>query len=159
SAGRVLSGNADGLHFQDCTGTLTIRNCDIKSNGDDCVNITSDFLRVDVIGSGSNPFVLCRPGPSYFSASWSHDDVVQFFTEDLARRALGGAAVKVNTFAPIDPLTPLGPFNVTFQTSPTGIAVGDYIADVSKGPSSALIQSCTFENNIARGVVLHGHDI
>lgn len=38
-SGRFSSTNTDATHFTSCSGTLTLRNCTFKGNGDDCTNV------------------------------------------------------------------------------------------------------------------------
>lgn len=44
--GKYCSTNTDATHFTSCSGTITIRNCTFRGNGDDCTNIHNYYYCV-----------------------------------------------------------------------------------------------------------------
>lgn len=44
--GKYSSTNTDATHFTSCSGTLTIKNCSFRGNGDDCTNIHNYYYYI-----------------------------------------------------------------------------------------------------------------
>jgi len=164
---RLMSTTGDGFHLYDCTGTVVVRNCEIRASGDDRLNVHSKYLRVcgAPTVSGSTVTVPLGESPTYFNNQWKPDcgpsglecETVAFFSSSLTR--LG--EVPLRAFAANNPCGAPSPSNpksytATFLTAELpAVQTGDFAANTNKAPTSVLIDNCIVQDNIARGVTLH----
>ncbi len=151
---RLLSATADGIHLQDCTGTLIVQNCNMSRMGDDGLNVHSKYLQVSSIpGGGSGTVGLQQLAfTTYWLPDWKPGDNIDFYAPNLAKRD--------SSQAPVLTAFTASPLQATFASGiPPLLAVGDLVADSSRAPSSILVDHCDIEDNIARGLTLHGSNI
>jgi len=146
-ADRLLSMTADGIHLQDCTGSIVVRNCDLRRLGDDGFNVHSKFLEVHSVSG--NVVDLGQTPSNYWNIAWSGNQTIEFFAPNLQRRGTALMSSFVHSS-----------LTATFSSAlPAGLAVGDYASNVDRLPDSVLIEDTQVIDNIGHGLRLHGSNL
>jgi hypothetical protein len=67
---RLLSTNADGIDFNNCTGSILLNRCALHGTGDDAINSTTEMWRVTQADSGTK--LVKRSGATVTARDLSH---------------------------------------------------------------------------------------
>jgi hypothetical protein len=160
AAGRLLSITADAVHLMDCTGAVLMQDCELRRMGDDGFNSHGKFLKftkaISVVGGPTIAYFDQVVDQPYYNLDWSTAaQELEFVSPSLARRG----SSQMTNFHEVDPPT-FGQYSASFANGlPPGTKKNDLVANPDKLPASVLIQNCTVEDNLARGVTLHGRHI
>ena len=156
-----LAGNADAIHLASCRGEVTIRNCTNLRQGDDGINVHSQYA-VALSSSSSSPQHRIEIGPhaNADKTSWNTlfgRPVFRRGDTVMIRRAAIVVAHAVVTAVDGSPTSQLC---LTLQQQPTTIAIlpGDIIESLSSIPSSVRVEGCSFASSRASGIIVQSNN-
>ena len=148
-SGRLVSVNADGSHFNGCTGTIRIEDCLFERMGDDATNIKSGyFLTIQdiedehTVTAQHNLKMRDKPDPGDRMEFLSHETLLPHGVQEVAE---------------VEEL-PENRYRVRFEAPvPSEIVEGDVIGNVSR-VAEAHITNVRVRDNRARGFLIQTHD-
>ena len=143
---RLISSNADGAHFQNDRGPITIQYSTYSAMGDDAIAIYSIGMNVWSVSS-ANQFVVYAPRHIY------NGDKFQFLDRNTGRIRGMAAATEAASFQ-----CPSGYnycYNVTVDMMPQGVQAGDilYLYNAAGG-SNVLIHNNLISDHRGNGILL-----
>jgi len=149
--GRLLSGTADGIHVQDCTGAVEMKNCDMRAMGDDGFNNHGNFVGVHSLPGGNQVVFDKLAGVPYWNMEWAAGEQIAFYSQNLV--PLGTATMTALSLAGTQ-------YTATLSSAPPGgLGVGDYVINTTRAPSSVTIRDSVVEDNIAHGIRVRGSNV
>ena len=164
--GRPMSANADGAHFRACGGAVSVVNSLFDGQGDDGMNVHSNFLQLQqlvppndahVPPQPSNTAYLCLSQNGACAAIGSVvavGDAVMFRSRRTLQSYFRTTLVDMR-----GPTTPGGPTLATFADAlPPDADRYDFVESLRWLPSLRVSNS-VFHNNRARGILLGVHDV
>ena len=165
---RLLSVNADGLHFGNIMKGPTIDGCTISANGDDGVNIQGFFFHI--LGVNGNTITVTPKWDTRLTVGetiecYTSDDYDSMGTAKItAFRAYNDASRTAEIKAAYQGMdTTLGDdtllYDITIDKPIANLEKGDHLTSLDRIGSGAIIKNSTFEKNRGHGIVAKGHDI
>lgn len=163
---RLLSSNADGLHFKHSIGGIRVNNCRLAYNGDDSIVLTSSYhpiigkTRADVItvstkarqevpAAGDSLYLYNPETGTRESATIQSVVKVANMTEEEIRALIALIFPRVR----LTDSTFEQAYILTLDT-PVTAPVGGWVADRGGDSSGFEVSNCTVENTRARGILI-----
>lgn len=147
SQGRPISTIADGTHFTGMSGDIVVEHSDFEKEGDDVMNITTDWDALTTVNSGDS-FVMSGGDGNPVAG-----DTLAFFDESMA--FLGSA--KVDSVAPANlPPWPVGPVTVQLDSARSFLKPGIHAVNMSHTPSRVFISDVDIHDKLGRGILVGG---
>lgn len=154
---RMMSANADGLHFNMCRGRITIKDSTLLGMGDDCINIHGMWTRVVAVDRQANTVRLesgkvksnAPPGPLIYSDWALAGDELAFYDTDLRPKGTASVVAAVHEDNNVV---------VTLDTVPEDIMPDDLVDNATWTPSVRLTGS-RLGYNRARGFLCQVPDV
>lgn len=142
-SGRLISGNADGIHVQSCRGKLYVRGTTVEYNLDDCFTAITSTYPITAAGGDSITFNAGVKTPR-----WQSGDSIEIFS------AMGAPLGAVT-------LTSLSNSGGTYTATvsgaiPAGTDTTCNIASVDAFPSDCQVQHNTFGKCYGHGIIVSG---
>lgn len=149
TSGRAMSLTADAVHLTNARGQLRIQNCFFEGQGDDGINIPTQYNSVlKIFNNRTLGLGFRHSNTDLVAPMMSVGDRVLF----RSRRSF--SSYFTTKVAAIDLQTPA----VRFQDIlPAQLQLYDLVLSTTDQPNSVLIQNNTFKNNRARGLLLKQH--
>ncbi len=162
---RLLSSNADGLHFKESHGEIHIKNCQLAFNGDDTIVLTSSYA--PIIGNTNGNVITVAPKSKLEKPK--QGDIVYVYNRNTGTREQ--TTIQSTTASPLSKteiqsrVASLFPFarvtNSTFEeahvltlTSPVSASDGGWIANRGGESSAFSITNNSIQNTRARGILI-----
>ena len=162
---RLLSSNADGLHFKHSHGEITINNCQLAYNGDDTIILTSAYAPIieknaanAITVATKSPSELLEPGDELYLYDPAAGTRESATIQTVSRVALSETEIR-------DQISVLFPnanlrnstfeqaFLVTLNTSVT-TGAGGLLANRAGDSSGFAITNNSVDNTRARGILI-----
>ena len=166
---RLLSSNADGLHFKHSRGEISINNCHTAYNGDDCIILTNSYAPIIAKDQG-NVLTISNKAPQ--DKIIPGDELYIYNPLDGKRQSATVVSVvpvsmreediraSIATLFPNARLT-----SSTFEYAYTitldravSAPVGGWVANRSGESNGFVISNCTINNTRARGILVKASD-
>ncbi len=147
SGSRLFSTWVDAIHMSDCEGNLQIRNCDLRGQFDDAINLHARFTRIGVRTGRCSAYVHtvhpqhAGPTPATPGAGWA------FYRRSSLEQI---SITQVVSVRQMDPTTAEITWADPLPDSHEELAGARYHPD-----STVDIQGCRFGANRGRGVLIN----
>lgn len=143
-AGRLISIAADGIHFTNTSGDILIEDCEISDQGDDPLNITGLWLTVTQ-KLNEKTLLLSRAAHGLIQPGSELKFCKLGDLGEYARARVSEVSYDFNTNL----------YTVTFGANiPDGIALGDFVANVSQNNSRFVVRRNFFHDFRGRGMLI-----
>jgi hypothetical protein len=144
---RLMSTNADAVHFANGTGTIEITGSIMSGMGDDCINVHGKYIRLAEIQDARTAIV-------------SNKNEAPFEPMDVPRNGDQFVFVDPRTLVPRGVASIVGSESGIHETLhfgeniPEHVEPGDLLCNVT-GRAALTVSQCRFPGNRARGVLAH----
>jgi hypothetical protein len=170
SVPRLLSSNADGLHFKSSTGPIHIQNCQFAYNGDDSIILTAAYAPIIAKSQGNVITVAVkarteklRPGDPLYLYNVTTGAREEATIASVTPSSLSAAEIQAQVAA----LFPLARItNSTFElarivtlTAPINTAIGGLAANRNSDNSGSTITNNSISNTRARGILVKASNV
>ena len=143
--GRVFTGVADAVHLTNCSGQITMRNCDIDGQGDDALNIHGRYCKVESVKAGGKTF---RFSTTHGILLLKPEEKIWFIDNSSMQRTREYTIKSARTITP-------SLFEVTLTEAAELRAGKEWFIESASSCPDVLIENNVFGNgNRARGILL-----
>jgi hypothetical protein len=171
-----LAGNADALHFASCRGSLVVTDCVANRQGDDALNVHSQYGIVESVDTTLGEGLYARhssrisiaPHPNGDNTSWVDLFARPVFRVNdtvVIRRVTAGLRVSMRAVitgvegSPTAQPLILSIDSTSAKADEIDVHRGDIIESVSAKPSIVVVAGCRFTNSRASGIILQSDNV
>ncbi len=141
--GRYSANTSDGLHFVECSGSLTVKNCHFEKQMDDCINCHGIYVHVDE-SEGDTHYVRLMQRQQLGVPVFRRGDRV---------RVVDSHSMLTKGYVTVKRVENISRALWRLETEETGgISAGDSLENAEHAPK-LHIEGCYFGKNRARGIL------
>ncbi len=152
---RLLSSEADAVHFTTCKGQMTMEDCDFENQGDDGTNFAGAYYTIYSVAG--NSISVFNSNNTSSSPSIAQGEEMEFRTGDTMLQTGTGMVTAVTTTAKNGSVPALT--NLTFDTVPSGLRTNLDCVDSLTWIARGLVDRCNYIGNRARGILVQNPNV
>ncbi len=147
SPGRYISASADGSHFVECSGDITVDSCHICNQSDDPLNCHGIYMKIAEISSPDTILASFGQCDQMGLKIWHPGDKAEFIDRETLLTIGSGTVKSVKYIS-------RACCEITFEENlPGNIKIADCIENICHTPN-LTIKNCYFARNRARGPLI-----